>query len=136
MMTPTPVGHGLGLFDVMGRQDDRDAVFLQAAHDLPHVPAQFHVHARGRLVEEQDPRLMGQRLGDQNAPLHAPRQRPDLAVALVPERQLPQHVLDQGLVTRLAEKPAREPHRVDDLLERFEVHPPAARSPIRLRAAR
>jgi hypothetical protein len=33
-------------------QDDGDALLAQAAHQPPHVLAQFHVDAGGRLVEE------------------------------------------------------------------------------------
>ena len=64
-------------------------VARSAAHQLPHVAAQLDVDAGGRLVEKQDPRLVRQRLGDQHAALHAARERHDLAVLLVPQRQVP-----------------------------------------------
>ena len=51
---PDPVGHLLGLLDVMGGQDDGDAVLAQRADHVPHVAPQLHVDARGRLVEEED----------------------------------------------------------------------------------
>ena len=83
---PDPVGHLLGLLDVMSRQDDRDAARLEAAHEVPHVAPQLHVHARGGLVEKQDIGLVGQGFGDHYAALHTPRQGHDPAVAFVAER--------------------------------------------------
>ena len=71
-------------------------VSRSVAHQLPHVAAQLDVDAGGGLVEEQDLRLVRQRLGDQHAALHAAGQRHDLAVLLVPQRQVLQHLLDMG----------------------------------------
>ena len=90
----------------------------QRAHHLPHVAPQLDVDAGGRLVEEQDLRLVRQRLGDHHAPLHAAGQRHDLAVLLVPQRQVAQHLLEVGGVRRLAEQAAAEVHRGPDALER------------------
>lgn len=61
----------LGFLDIVGGEDDGDAGFAQLPHQRPHVLAQFHVDAGGRLVEEQDFRLMRQRLADHHAALHA-----------------------------------------------------------------
>ena len=69
-------------------------VSRSVAHHLPHVPAQLDVDAGGRLVEEQDLRLVRQRLGDHHPALHAAGQRHDLGVLLVPQRQVVQHLLD------------------------------------------
>ncbi len=66
-----PVGHQFGLLDVVRGQDDGDARGPERPHHLPHVLAQLDVDAGGGLVEEQDLRLMRQRLGDQHAALHA-----------------------------------------------------------------
>ena len=85
------VGHLLGLLDVVGGQDDGDAVVAHRAHQLPHVAPQLDVDAGRRLVEEQDLRLVRQGLGDHVAALHAARQRDDLGVALLPQRQVLQH---------------------------------------------
>ena len=46
---------------------------------------QFDVDASGRFVEEKDLRLVRERLGDQNAALHATRKGHDAAVLLVPQ---------------------------------------------------
>ncbi len=51
------------------------------------------------------------RLGDQHPALHAAGERHDLAVLLVPQRQVPQHLLDMGRVAALAEQAAAEAHR-------------------------
>ena len=111
------VGHLLGFLDVMRGQDDGDAGGAQIAHHLPHVLAQFDVDAGGRLVEEQDLRLVRQRFGDQHAPLHAAGQRDDLGVLLVPQRQRAQHLLDMRRVARLAEQAAAEADGAPDALE-------------------
>ena len=72
-----PVRHLLGLLDVMGGQDDGDALGAQPPDQRPHVAAQVDVDASGRLVEEQHVGLVAQRLGDHRPPLHAARQFDD-----------------------------------------------------------
>ena len=97
-----------------------------AAHHLPHVLAQFDVDAGGRLVEEQNLRLVRQRLGDQHAPLHAAGQRHDLLILLVPQRHVLEHLLDERRIVRLAEQPAAEgagrPHRLEGVGGQFLRH--------------
>ena len=56
----------------------------QRADHLPHVAPQLDVDAGGGLVEEQDLRLVRQRLGDHHAALHAARQRHDLGCPSCP----------------------------------------------------
>ena len=116
----------------MRRQDDRHAALAQAVDQLPHVAAQRHVDARGRLVEEQQVGLVRQRLGDQHAALHASRQLHDLGVALVPQLQVAQQLFDIGGVPRSPEQPAREGDGRQHALERVgrqflgdEADPPA-----------
>ena len=53
-----PVGHFLGLVDVMRGQDDGDAGGLERAYDFPHALAQFDVDAGSRLVQKQDLRFV------------------------------------------------------------------------------
>ncbi len=115
------VGHFLGFIDVVRGQDDGHAAVAQRPDQPPHVAAQFHIHARGRFVEEQDLRLVRQGLGDQHAALHAARQRHDLVVALVPQRQVAQHLPEMRRVARAAEQPPAEAHRVPHGLERVGV---------------
>ena len=115
------VGHLLGFLDVMRGEDDGDARLTHRPHQAPHVLPQLDVDAGGRLIEEQDLRLMRERLGDHDAALHAAGQRHDLAVLLVPERQVFQHFLDEGRVRLLAEQQAAETHRRPHRLERVGV---------------
>src|SRR5690606_1286173 len=68
---PDAIGHFFGLLDIVGRQNDGDPVVAQASHHLPHIAAKLHIDAGRRLVEEQDPGLVRQRLGDHHAALHA-----------------------------------------------------------------
>ena len=79
-----PVGHFLGLLDIMGGEDDRGAVGAKLSNQLPHVAAELDVDARGRLVEEQDIGLVGEGLGDHRPPLHASGQETHFGLALVP----------------------------------------------------
>ncbi len=102
------VGHLLGFLDVMRGEDDSDAGVAQPAHDLPHRLAQFDVDARRRLIEKQDLRLVRQSFRDHHAALHAAGERDDLALALVPQRQLLEHLLDMRGIARLAEQTAAE----------------------------
>ncbi len=108
------VGHFLGFLDVMGGQDNGDAGLAQRAHHRPHVAAQLDVDAGGRLVEEEDARLMRQRLGDHQAPLHAAGQGHDPAVLLVPQRKIAQQLFDKGRIGGLAEQAATEADAVED----------------------
>src|SRR4249919_123333 len=105
------VGHLLRLFDVMRGEDDRGALFAQAPHHLPHVVAQLDVHAGGGLIEEQDVRLVRERLGDQHAALHAAGERHDLRILLVPQRKLAQHALQVRGIGCLSEQAATEVER-------------------------
>src|SRR3546814_1339218 len=61
------------------------------------------------------------RLGDHHAALHAAGQFQYLAVALVPQRQVAQYLLDIGVVARLAEQATGEGDGVDHPLERIGV---------------
>ena len=73
-------------------------------------------------------RLVRERLGDQYAPLHAARQRHDLVVFLVPQRQLAQNLFDIGRGSLLAEQPPavvdRRPHRLEHVGRQFLRHQP------------
>src|SRR5437867_12923779 len=114
---PDPFGHLFGLVYVVGGQNDGHAGGLERAHQLPHVLPQLDVDARGRLVEKEDPRLVRQRLGDEQAALHAARKRHDLAVFPRPQGQIPEHLFDVRGVGGLAEEAAAERHRVPYGLE-------------------
>ena len=78
-----PVAQLLGFLEVMRGQDDRDALAVQLADVVPQLPAELDIDPRGRLVEHQDRRRMDHRLGDQQPPLHAARQRARIGIGLV-----------------------------------------------------
>ncbi len=66
-----PICKLLRLFDVVGRQDDGDALFAQRLDHIPHILAQFDVDAGRGLVEKQNIGLVDERLGNQDPSLHA-----------------------------------------------------------------
>ena len=67
-----PVGQLVGLLEVLGGEEDRGAeVGVQPAHLLPHGGAAHRVEAGGRLVEEQDLRVVDQGGGEVEPALHA-----------------------------------------------------------------
>ena len=104
------------------------------AHHFPHVAAQFDVDAGGRLVEEQDFRLMRQRLGDQHAPLHAAGQRADVLILLVPQREVAQHPFDMGRDSRVLPNRPRENTTVSHTVSNMLTASSCGTRPIFLRA--
>ncbi len=77
---PDPVGELVGLLQVLGGEEDGGALVVELRDLLPDRLARDGVEARGRLVEEQHPRLVHQRRGEVEAPLHAARVGADAAV--------------------------------------------------------
>jgi uncharacterized protein YjhX (UPF0386 family) len=75
------------------------------------------VDAGRRLVEKQDLRLVRQRLGDQEAPLHPAGKRDDLAVLPAPQRQVLEHLFDVLGIRLFAEQSAAKRHRSPYRLE-------------------
>ena len=59
--------------------------------------------------------------GAKHPPFHAARQRHDLVVALVPQREIAQHLLEVRRVRRAAEEAAAEAHRAPHRLEHVGV---------------
>ena len=118
LITPDSVRHLLRFLDVVRRQDDGHAALSEPPNHLPHVAAQLDVNPGGRLIEEQDHRLVRQGLGNHDPSLHPPRQVHDLRVLLVPKRKLTQQLLDVRRARGLAEKPSAEVHRRPHTLER------------------
>ncbi len=116
-----PIGHLFGLFDIVRGEDDGDAVLAQPAHHLPHVAPQLDIDAGAGLIEEEDFRLVAERLRDHDAALHAAGKFHDLGVALFPQRKIAQHFFDVGRVRLEAEQPTAEVHGVDHALERVRV---------------
>ena len=73
-----PVAQLLRLVHVVGRQHERHAALLEPVQPIPQQVARLRVEAGGRLVEEQELRLVDQAARDRQAPLHAARQWLDL----------------------------------------------------------
>ena len=65
------VAEALGLLDVVGRHEDRDALGAQPVDQRPQLLAHLRVEADGRLVEQQEPRLVDERARDQQSAAHA-----------------------------------------------------------------
>ena len=49
------VAEGLGFLEVVGGQNDRGPLGVQAPEEFPHRAADLDVDAGGRLVEDQQP---------------------------------------------------------------------------------
>lgn len=61
---------------------------IQLFQEAPHRTAQLDIHPGGRLIEDQQLRLMHQRASDHQAALHAAGQHAGALVALAPQIQL------------------------------------------------
>src|ERR1035441_2361220 len=112
----------LGLFQVVRGQDDRSAPGIDVAQKIPHRAPYLDIHARSRLIEDQQARLVHERARDHEPSLHAAREPARGTVPLVPELQLPQIAL--GTRSRLGTLDAVEAglvhhdgHRALELVE-------------------
>jgi hypothetical protein len=102
----------------VGREEDRLAQGLEVADDLPGAPPGRRIESGGRLVEEQELRVAGQRHRHVQPPLLTARELPHPAVALLHE---PHHLDDlvDGTGARVG-----APVEVDGLRDREEqIHP-------------
>ena len=75
----------LGLLQIVRGENDGGALRVDLAQELPHRAAQFDVDAGGRLVEDQQLRLVHQRPRDHQPPLHAAGEVARRLVAFVPQ---------------------------------------------------
>tara|TARA_B100000674_G_scaffold477395_1_gene472962 strand:- start:128938 stop:129147 length:210 start_codon:yes stop_codon:yes gene_type:complete len=69
----------------MGGENDGDTLAPQITDHVPHIPPQLHINPGSGFIQEQNPRLVGQCLGNQNATLHATGQLHDAVITLVPQ---------------------------------------------------
>jgi hypothetical protein len=104
----------LGLLEVVRGEEDRGALGVYALDVVPQLEPQLHVHARGRLVEDQQARPVHQRPGEDQSALHPARQR---ARALVPLRRERERV--EQLAGALAALLARHPEVAAVVVERL-----------------
>ena len=66
-----PLAERVGLLHVVRREQDRQPVPVEVAEDPPEVDSRLRVDPRGRLVEEEHLRPVGERAGD-HQPLREP----------------------------------------------------------------
>ena len=96
----------LELAEQVGGDEDGDAeVAADALHEPQHVGAGGGVEAVGRLVEEDQPRVVGERLGELGALLHAGGVAAHRPVALLVEADVAQHVGGRARGPRDAPRP-------------------------------
>ena len=110
----------LGFLEVVRREDDRVAVAVQLADELPEALAQLDVHARGGLVEHDDRRLVDERLADQHAALHAAGERSHVGIRLRREVEVMQDLVDPRALLAQAEVTRLELERLAHAEERIE----------------
>ncbi len=112
-----------GLFQVMGGEDDGDALLVEFGEKAPHRTAQFNVHPGSGFVENQQARFVDQRAGNHQAAFHAARKRTRRYIALVPKAQLGQVLLGPllGDFWRNAIVAGLGHNNVETLLELVEV---------------
>ena len=104
-----PVAQLLGLVHVVRGEAERHAPSLEPVQPVPEQVAGLRVQAGRRLVQEQQVRLVDQRPGDHQAPLHPARERLD--TILGPLGQL--HEIEQldRPAPRLLPRPGRSSGR-------------------------
>ena len=99
---PDPVGERVGLLQVLGGEEDGDALLGgEPRHLVPERGAALDVEAGGRLVEEEDARPVGERQRQVEPPLHPARVAADFAVGRLGEPD-PLEQLLPALVSRSA----------------------------------
>ena len=76
------VAEGEGLFHVVRGQQDGRALLFELAELVPDQVADLGIQARGRLVEDQEARLVEQGAGDDQAAFHPAGQFSDIGVRL------------------------------------------------------
>src|SRR5215469_2921350 len=67
------VAEHLDFFEVMRGHDDGHAAGIDATQELPQLETQFDVHARGRLVEDEQLRFVHECASEGETSLHASR---------------------------------------------------------------
>ncbi len=88
------------LFEIVGGQQQGEALPRQPPHLLPHHRPALRIEAGGRLVEEEDRRPVHQTHGQVEAPLHSPRVRVGGAVRRRGHLEQRQQLLDAGAQRR------------------------------------
>ena len=90
------VGELVGLLEVLGREEHRDAVGDEGAHVVPQGAPAARVQPGGRLVEEDDPRPRHQGHGQVEASEQAAGELGAAGVGVVAEVELLDELVDPG----------------------------------------
>ena len=117
-----PVGHLLGEAHLVGRHQHGHAFAGDLFHHLQDLAAQFRVERRGRLVEQHDLGVHGERAGDRDALALAPGQLLGEGIQLVAQTDLGHQLV--AAARRLARRLAL--HRdqpLDNVFQRAHVRP-------------
>ncbi len=101
-----PLAKGLRFLKVVRRENDGVALRVEFAHEVPEAVPQLHVHARRRLVQDDDRGLVHERLADQDSPLHAARKSRHFFVRLVRQAELFQQFVNPRVIFQEAVVPA------------------------------
>jgi hypothetical protein len=89
-----PAAKRLRLLEVVRRQSTVWPFLVEAGDEVPERLPQLDVDAGGRLVEDDDRRPVHQRLGDEDAALHAARELAHVGVGLVGEAEVDEQLVD------------------------------------------
>jgi hypothetical protein len=112
---PDAVGKNVRLLEVLRGQEDGHAFGSLQAYDLvPQGAPALRVEARRRLVEEQDPRSVGEREREVEPALHAAGVATDLAVRGQAETDASEELVD-SLRTLVARDPVQRKLELDVL---------------------
>ena len=90
------VGEPLGLLDVVGRHQDRRPPRFQRADQRPQLGPDLRVEADGRLVEQDQPRLVDEAAGQQQPPPHPAGELVDRVAAAVAQAGEVERPVDRG----------------------------------------
>ena len=90
------VGEALGLLDVVGRHQDRRAAGFELADQGPELGADLRVEPDGRLVEQDQLRLVDEAAGEQQAAAHPAGELVDGVAAAVAQAGQVEAAVDRG----------------------------------------
>jgi hypothetical protein len=96
-----PVTEAVRFIQVMRAEENRMPHFLQLKYEVPHDAGRFRVQARSGLIEEEDLRVVQQAPCDRTLLPHALGKAANGLVALLPEAEHFQVVLDLATQLRL-----------------------------------
>ena len=99
------VAEFVGLFHVVGGEDDGDAFLAEAADGVPHGDAALRVEAGAGLVEEEDLGAVGDGAGDLDALGEAAGELGGVGLGALGEVELVEQLVGAGCLASAREKP-------------------------------